>query len=80
LPLSRAQRWRIAGGVAGHSADLQRIADLEAYESRSVPPEARKPFLESVAAIRRNQRIVSRVLPEVDRWIATRSVAASRAP
>jgi len=80
LPLSRAQRWRIAGDVAGHSAELQRIADLEAYESRSVPPEARKPFLESVAAIRRNQRIVSRVLPDVDRWIATRSVAASRAP
>jgi hypothetical protein len=37
-----------------------------------VPPEARKPFLESVAAIRRNQRIASRVLPDVDRWVASR--------
>ena len=73
LPFSRTQRWQIAGDVAAYSSDPQRIADLEAYESRSVPPEARKPFLESVAAVRRNQRIVSRVLPEVDRWIASRS-------
>ena len=45
---------------------------LEAYETRSVPPEARKPFLGSVAEIRRNQRIADRVLPDVDRWIAAR--------
>jgi len=80
LPLSRAQRWRIAADIAGHSSELQRIADLEAYESRSVPPEARKPFLESVAAIRRNQRILNRVLPEVDRWIANRSATALGTP
>jgi aminopeptidase N len=72
LPLTRVQRWRIAAGVAAGSADPQRIADLEAYEARSVPPEARKPFLEAVAAIRRNQRIAGRVLPDVDRWMASR--------
>ena len=70
LPFSRTQRWLIAGEVAGYSSEPGRIADLEAYEARSVPPEARKPFLESVAGIRRNQRIVSRVMPEIDRWIA----------
>ena len=72
LPFSKTQRWQIAGEIARYSSQLQRIADLEAYETRSVPPEARKPFLESVASIRSNQRIVSRVLPEVDRWIAAR--------
>jgi aminopeptidase N len=70
LPFSRTQRWLLAGEIAGYSSEPGRIADLEAYEARSVPPEARKPFLESVASIRRNQRIVSRVLPEIDRWIA----------
>jgi aminopeptidase N len=75
LPFSKTQRWDIAGGVAGYSSQPQRIADLEAYETRNVPVEARKPFLESVAAIRRNERIVNRVLPDVDRWIAARASA-----
>jgi aminopeptidase N len=75
LPFARTQRWEIAGTIAGYSSQSQRIADLEAYEAGSVPPEARKPFLESVAAIRRNQRIVDRVLPDVDRWIAARASA-----
>jgi aminopeptidase N len=75
LPFAKTQRWEIAGAIAGYSSQPQRIADLEAYEARSVPPEARKPFLESVAAIRRNQRIVSRVLPDVDRWIVARASA-----
>jgi aminopeptidase N len=72
LPFARTQRWQLAREIAASSSQPQRIADLEAYETRNVPPEARKPFLESVAAIRRNQRIVSRVLPDVDRWIASR--------
>jgi aminopeptidase N len=72
LPFTRTQRWEMAGEIAASSSQPQRIADLEAYETRNVPAEARKPFLESVAAIRRNQRIVSRVLPDVDRWIASR--------
>jgi len=71
-PFARTQRWEIAAQVAASSSQPQRIADLEAYETRNVPPEARKPFLESVAAIRRNQRIASRVLPDVDRWVASR--------
>jgi aminopeptidase N len=75
LPFAKTQRWEIAGDVAGYSSRPQRVADLEAYEARSVPPEARKPFLESVAAIHRNQRIISRVLPDVDRWITARPSA-----
>jgi aminopeptidase N len=73
LPFSKTQRWQMAGDIAGYSSQPQRIADLEAYETRSVPPEARKPFLESVASIHRNQRIVNRVLPDVDRWIVARA-------
>ena len=72
LPFDKTQRWQIAGEIAQYSSQPQRIADLEAYETRSVPPEARKPFLGSVAEIRRNQRTADRVLPDVDRWIAAR--------
>lgn len=69
LPFARQQRWELAGTVAGYSAEKQRIADIEAYEARAVPPEARKPFLGTVADIRRNERIATSVLPELDQWI-----------
>ena len=70
LPLSKAQRWRLAAEIAGDSAKPERIADLQAYEERNIPPTARKPFLASVASIRQNQHITAEVLPEFDRWIA----------
>lgn len=75
LPLSKAQRWGLAAEIAGDSSQPQRIADLEAYEARSVPPEARKPFLEALAAIQCNQRIAKDVLPQIDRWIESRRAA-----
>jgi len=75
LPLSQLERWYLAAFIAGGSADMRRIADLEAYEARNVPPEARKPFLAAVAHIRDNQRIAAQVLPEIDAWIAARKLA-----
>jgi aminopeptidase N len=75
LPLAQLERWSLAAFIAAASADARRIADLEAYEARNVPPEARKPFLAAVAAIRDNQRIAARVLPEIDAWIAARKLA-----
>jgi aminopeptidase N len=77
LPFEKTLRWAIAADIAGRSANPERITDLEAYEDRSVPPEARKPFLEAVASIRQNQRIASTVLPEIDRWIAARAFATA---
>jgi len=76
LPLSKAMRWRLAAIIAGYSAKPERTADLEAYEARSVPPDARKPFLESIASIRRNQHIAADVVPEIDRWIAAHEATA----
>ncbi|HET7756116.1 MAG TPA: M1 family metallopeptidase [Steroidobacteraceae bacterium] len=69
LPFTKLERWDLAAAVAAYSALPERIADLEAYEARSVPPEARKPFLGAVASIRRNERMARTVLPELDRWI-----------
>jgi aminopeptidase N len=72
LPFSKLERWRLAQAAAGGSAEPQRVADLEAYEAKSVPLEARKPFLSAVATIHQNQRIARDVLPDIDRWIAAR--------
>jgi hypothetical protein len=77
LPLSKDQRWSAAAETAAFSSDVQRIADLEAYEERSVPLEARKPFLGAVARIQQNQRVRASVLPEMDRWIAARDRRSS---
>ncbi len=72
LPFDRSERWRLAIDIAGCSADPRRIAELEAYEGRSVPAEARKPFLEASSSIRRNGRMATTVLPQIDDWIAAR--------
>jgi aminopeptidase N len=69
LRLDQATRWRLAQGVAARSSSPDRIGELEAYETRSVPPEARKPFLAAVASIHQNRRIEADVLPTIDRWI-----------
>jgi aminopeptidase N len=71
LPLTKIERWYLAAGVAGDSARPQRIADLEAYLARNVPPDARKPFLGAEGEIGRNRRISQTVLPELDSWIKT---------
>ncbi|MBV9697010.1 MAG: M1 family metallopeptidase [Gammaproteobacteria bacterium] len=70
VPLGKTERWELAGEVAGYSADLQRIADIQAYAARAVPEEARKPFLGTVADIHRNQRIREAVLPQIDAWLS----------
>jgi aminopeptidase N len=77
LPMDKATRWRVARTIAGRSATLQRIADLQAYEARNVPVEARKPFLAAVASIQENRRIVAQVLPQINAWLATRVPAAT---
>jgi aminopeptidase N len=78
LPIDKTDQWETAGQIAGYSADPKRIAELEAYETRSVPADARKPFLGSVASIRQNQRIATNVLPLLDRWIAARGAPTAR--
>jgi aminopeptidase N len=79
LHLDKAERWELASALAGSSAAPGRIPDLEAYESRSVPADSRKPFLAAEAQIRQNQRLVAKVLPELDAWIRTHQVSAAPA-
>ena len=69
LSLSKSDRWKMAGDIVRNSADPKRVSDLEAYVARNVPAEARRPFLQTVASIHHNQRLVRQVLPEVDTWI-----------
>jgi len=69
LPLDKTERWDLAGSIAGNSADLKRITDVEAYAARSVPAEARRPLVSAEARIRRNRRISAEVLPELNAWV-----------
>ncbi len=79
LPLTKQQRWFLAGAVAAYSARSERIAELERYETAHVPAEARKPFLGSVADIQRNQRIVRTVIPQLNGWISAHGGASTGA-
>lgn len=71
LPLEKPARWELANAIAGYSASTERIVALEAYQTRNVPENARKPFLGAIASIRNNQRFERQMLPEIDRWIET---------
>ena len=72
LPFAKNERWDLVSAVAGASSLPQRIMDLQTYEARSVPADARRPFLSTEARIRRNQRIAKSVLPQIDLWIRGR--------
>ena len=69
LHLDNPERWELASTIAASSADPARMPSLEAYESRSVPADSRRPFLAAEAAIRENQRMAAKVLPQLNAWI-----------
>ena len=71
LPLENFIRWLIVSGLASNSSRSDRIAELQAYEERNVPVEARRPFLGAIAAIQENQIIAAKALPEIDVWISS---------
>ena len=70
LPLENALRWRIAVDVASRSALAEREAALKAYEARSVPENARRPFDGALASIRQNRHIAEHAMPEITRWVS----------
>jgi aminopeptidase N len=68
--LPKSVQWTVAQAIAGNSSDPRRVDQLEAYEEKNVPADARKPFLGAIASIRQNQRIAAQALPQLDTWIA----------
>jgi hypothetical protein len=70
-PMEQTLRWEIAVGLASGSALPARIAAVGDYE-KGVPEAARRPFLGAVAAIRQNQHIREKAVPEVSAWVAPR--------
>ena len=69
--MEQTLRWEIAVGLASGSALPARIAAVEAYE-KSVPEAARRPFLGAIAAIKQNQHIREKAVPEITAWVSAR--------
>jgi len=70
-PMEDTLRWDLAVGIASGSALPGRIAAIQDYET-SVPEPARRPFLGAIAAIRQNQHIKAKAIPEITAWVAGR--------
>ncbi|MGZ5921600.1 MAG: M1 family metallopeptidase [Rhizomicrobium sp.] len=70
-PMEQTLRWEIAVALASGSALPARIAAVTDYE-KSVPEAARRPFLGAIAAIRQNQHIREKAVPEISAWVAAR--------
>jgi aminopeptidase N len=69
--ITRDQRWELVTETAARLSDPARIPELQTYIEQTVPADAQRPFSGAVASISQNQRIAARVLPELDRWIAS---------
>jgi aminopeptidase N len=69
--MEQTLRWEIAVGLASRSALPARIAAVEEFE-KSVPETARRPFLGAIAAIKQNQHIRDKAVPEISAWVAGR--------
>ncbi|MFI4964248.1 MAG: M1 family metallopeptidase [Caulobacterales bacterium] len=70
LPMDEQTAWQVVAGVAGNSADPQRIAEVRAYGEAVIPPDARRPVESAVGSIKLNQRVRAKALPDIDRWLA----------
>jgi aminopeptidase N len=70
-PMEQTLRWEIAVGLASGSALPARIAAVQDYE-KTVPEAARRPFLGAIAAIKQNQHIREKAVPEIMAWVAKR--------
>src|SRR5262249_11436567 len=69
--MEQTLRWEIAVGIASGSAPPGRLAPGQEFE-KTVPEAARRPFLGALAAIRQNQHIRAKAVPEVTAWVARR--------
>lgn len=63
-------RRSVAATVVGLLDDPATIPAVRAYVEREVSVDARRPFDGAIAAITVNSRVATRMLPELDRWIA----------
>ena len=71
--MTRDEQWAVVRATASELSDPNRVADLQAYIDANVPADARRPFIGAIAAIHDNQRIAARILPGLNRWIATQT-------
>ncbi|HET7085914.1 MAG TPA: M1 family metallopeptidase [Rhizomicrobium sp.] len=69
LALENTMRWRIAVYIASRSALPARAEAVKNYE-QTVPVPARRPFSGAIAAVRQNQHIQEKVIPEITQWVA----------
>jgi aminopeptidase N len=72
LPIDEQALWTLIPGVAGLSAREERIAEIRAWGAKNLPADARRPIDAAVGSIRLNQKVQTRALPEISRWVAER--------
>jgi aminopeptidase N len=64
-----SSRSRYLAGLAGGSSDPAMPGKLEAYATRYLTPQSRRPADRAIAAIRDRIRVRTERLPEITRWL-----------
>ena len=71
-------RVRFAPGVMRGFSDVKRASELEAYAQKNLPSEAKSEIAKAAEEIRFKADLKARILPEIARWIATKTPKAIR--
>jgi len=66
-------RLRLMPLIASRSSDRKRAADLQAYADRHIPSDARQNVEEAISTINLNAKFKEERLPEIDRWLASKT-------
>ncbi|MGZ8361883.1 MAG: M1 family peptidase, partial [Allosphingosinicella sp.] len=67
-----SSRSRYLAGLASGSSDPAMLDKLEAYATRYLTPQSRRPADRAIASIRDRIRVRTERLPEITRWLAAR--------
>jgi aminopeptidase N len=70
--MSSSDHLFVIPGIAGHSHDPKRAAELQAYADKNIPSSAREDVESAIATIGLNVKFRTERLPQIDAWLANK--------
>lgn len=75
--LDPLQRLDFAPGLASAARDVRRAEELQRFAEQNIPAGSRAASDRAVSAIRYAAEVRARIRPEVDRWLASQTIATA---
>lgn len=69
LSIDKAALPAVISAIAGHSSDLSRISELEAYSNAHIPADSQQVVKAAIASIKANEQFRERTISQITTWI-----------